>query len=170
MATDMLDALTTYNQNIGKPAPEKDYGEGYGKLPGGLSTKLSGLLKGGMPAIPGGAGGAGAVGGEAAGVAGAAGAAEGAAGAGAAAGGAMGIAELLPFLAALCDVRCKENIIPTGEMVMGVPEYEFSYIGDTSGNRYSGPMAQDLEKMHPELVVEVNGYKLIPAELRKMVV
>lgn len=168
----MLSALTEFNDDAGKFQPSKFMPTGKeGESMKSPSSFLQGLLGGGgAPAAGVGeaAGAAGAAEGLGAGAAGA-GAAEGAAGAAGAAGAMGGIEALLPFLAALCDVRCKENIHLTGETIMGVPEYEFSYIGDKSGARYRGPMAQDLEKIHPELVVEIHGFKMIPAELRKSV-
>jgi len=56
------------------------------------------------------------------------------------------------------DIRIKENIVQIGEQ-NGYPLYEFNYIGDDV--RYSGVMAQDVEKITPEAVVEINGIKAV---------
>lgn len=131
---------------------------GMGGIGGAAAAEGAAGAAGTGAAIGGGAAAAGGAGAAGAGAAGAAGAGA----AGAAAGGG-GIAALLPFLAALSDRRAKENIVATGGTVMGVPEYEWSYIG--SKTRFVGPMAQDLELVRPDLVAEVNGMKFIPVEL-----
>lgn len=65
----------------------------------------------------------------------------------------LGIASMaLPFLS---DARLKENIVYLGERD-GLPIYEWSYKG--SSERHIGPMAQDVQKVNPDAVVEQDGY------------
>lgn len=62
-------------------------------------------------------------------------------------------------LAALSDVRLKENIKEIGTIKL----YEFDYkdgFGLPKGRRV-GVMAQDLEKILPEAVTEKDGYKMV---------
>jgi hypothetical protein len=56
------------------------------------------------------------------------------------------------------DIRIKENVVRVGEE-NGYAIYEFNYIGDDA--RYSGVMAQDVEKVLPEAVTEINGIKAV---------
>lgn len=56
------------------------------------------------------------------------------------------------------DSRIKENIEPIGTE-SGWPVYAFNYIGDAQ--RYIGVMAQDVEKMQPDAVMEINGIKAV---------
>lgn len=67
------------------------------------------------------------------------------------------ISQLAPLFAA-SDINLKENIIPVGEE-NGYPIYEFNYIGDDQ--KYIGVMAQDVEKVTPEAIGELNGYKTV---------
>lgn len=55
----------------------------------------------------------------------------------------------------MSDIRLKHNIKRVGAY-HGFPEYEFSYIG--SNDRYIGVMAQDVIKVKPEAVIEIDGY------------
>lgn len=59
-------------------------------------------------------------------------------------------------LFAMSDRRMKDNVVAVG-IENGHNVYEFNYLGD--GNRYIGVMAQEIEKTHPEAVIEINGIK-----------
>ncbi len=55
--------------------------------------------------------------------------------------------------AALSDASIKEDISPTGEATQdGIPIYTYRYIGDKQ--RYRGVMAQDVQRIKPEAVVQ----------------
>jgi len=54
------------------------------------------------------------------------------------------------------DARIKENIEPIGQE-NGFNVYEFNYIGKP--DKYIGVMAQEVEKINPDAVVEINGVK-----------
>jgi len=54
------------------------------------------------------------------------------------------------------DIQVKENIIPDGTW-KGYNVYRFNYIGDTVRRR--GVMAQEVEKIRPDAVVEFDGIK-----------
>lgn len=56
------------------------------------------------------------------------------------------------------DMRVKENIKPHGAE-NGWPVYEFSYLNDP--RRYIGVMAQEVEQIMPEAVVEIEGIKAV---------
>lgn len=56
------------------------------------------------------------------------------------------------------DIRIKENIEEKGTR-NGFKWYEFNY--KWSPQRFGGVMAQDVEKIKPEAVIEENGYKLV---------
>lgn len=71
------------------------------------------------------------------------------------AGGQIGSAYLKASM--LSDARAKENIRRVGYLDNGLPVYSFSYIG--SPQTQIGLMAQDVEKVIPEAVVEMNGLK-----------
>lgn len=58
----------------------------------------------------------------------------------------------------MCDLRVKENLELIGYYDDGIPCYAFQYIWDHE-NWFVGPVAQEVEKVHPELVVEYNGIK-----------
>jgi hypothetical protein len=69
-------------------------------------------------------------------------------------------------LAAASDRRLKENIELVGrdERTM-LPLYEFEYKGG-DGRRFLGVMADDVEKVFPEAVIEMsNGYKAVDYDL-----
>jgi hypothetical protein len=62
-------------------------------------------------------------------------------------------------LFAASDIRLKENIKTVGEE-NGYPIYEFNYINDPD-RTYIGVMAQDVEKVKPEAVIESEGFKKV---------
>jgi len=60
------------------------------------------------------------------------------------------------------DIRVKENITPTEsvlEKIAKPPVYDWNYIGDDK--KRTGPMAQDIEKVFPEMIIERDGIKYI---------
>ena len=62
--------------------------------------------------------------------------------------------------AAFSDIRLKENIERVGTTEGGIPIYEYNYIG--SDIRHVGVMAQEVEKVIPEAVIEhESGFKLV---------
>lgn len=63
------------------------------------------------------------------------------------------------LFAGLSDIRAKENIKHIGEE-NGFPIYEFSYKSEPD-RRFIGVMAQDVEKIMPEAVGELDGYKTV---------
>lgn len=60
-------------------------------------------------------------------------------------------------MAAASDIRVKENISRVGALFDGTPIYVFNYIGDNVPQ--IGVMAQDVETIRPDAVVEINGVK-----------
>ncbi len=56
--------------------------------------------------------------------------------------------------AMMCDIRTKDiaSLREVGEFLPGVPMYEFEYIWMPGVKRY-GPIAQELERLYPEMVV-----------------
>lgn len=59
--------------------------------------------------------------------------------------------------AMMCDMRVKRNLELVGHYADGIPQYAFQYIwGD---EWFVGPVAQEVEQVHPELVFEVEGVK-----------
>lgn len=66
-------------------------------------------------------------------------------------------------LLALCDVRAKDIIREIGKTHDDLPIYLFRYKG--SNQMQVGVMAQDVEKVKPEAVHEINGMKHIDMEL-----
>ena len=62
---------------------------------------------------------------------------------------------------ALSDRRFKTDITEIGKAANGLPLYSFRYIGDPEQRLNVGLMAQDVEKMHPNAVTEVNGIKIV---------
>ena len=70
---------------------------------------------------------------------------------------------------AFSDRRIKENIVEVGvDQRTALPLYEFNYIIEF-GNpdiRYQGVMADDVELIHPEAVVETDlGFKAVNYEM-----
>jgi hypothetical protein len=64
------------------------------------------------------------------------------------------------------DVRIKENIKQVGAMANGLPVYEYEYKPEykhlVGSGKFIGVMAQDVEKVMPEAVVEhPDGYKMV---------
>ena len=72
--------------------------------------------------------------------------------------GLMNTGGMLGAAAIKSDFRLKENINPVGER-NGYQLYEFNYKGEKG--RYRGVMAQEVEEITPEAIVEVNGYKAV---------
>ena len=87
----------------------------------------------------------------AAGAAGAGAASAGAGAAGASSAGAAGAGALFS------DIRIKENISQVGSLDNGLPVYLFNYKGNKTPQ--IGLMAQDVEKVNNEAVVEIDGIK-----------
>lgn len=58
---------------------------------------------------------------------------------------------------AICDLRLKENIIKVGQLDNGLPLYLFNYKGDDK--LHINVMAQDVEKVNPDAVIEINNIK-----------
>lgn len=78
---------------------------------------------------------------------------------GGAAAGASGFASSVPAVAA-SDIRLKENIEYTGEKTKdGIPVILFNYKGRPQ--RFRGVIAQDVEKVIPDAVIELNGVKYV---------
>ena len=61
-----------------------------------------------------------------------------------------------------CDIRVKENIIKVGQLDNGLPLYLFNYIGDD--RPYINVIAQDVEKVKPHAVIEINNIKHVNME------
>jgi len=79
--------------------------------------------------------------------------------AGQAAGAAL-VTQGIPYLASLVsDRRAKENISQVGELDNGLPVYVFNYKGDQTPQ--IGVMAQDVEKVNEDAVIEVDGVKMV---------
>lgn len=57
----------------------------------------------------------------------------------------------------LSDARAKENIVRAGELYDGQPLYWFNYIGSPETDL--GLMAQDVERVIPDAVCEIDGLK-----------
>lgn len=70
-------------------------------------------------------------------------------------GGLSGLTSLLTF----SDERVKENIEEVGELHDGQPIYSYNYIGDNVPR--IGLMAQEVEKLRPDAVVEIGGVKAV---------
>lgn len=69
------------------------------------------------------------------------------------------IAGALPWATMFSDSRIKEDITKVGTLNNGLPVYTFRYIGDDKFNM--GLMAQDVEKVKPEAVMEIGGIKAV---------
>lgn len=65
------------------------------------------------------------------------------------------------------DIRIKENITKVGQLDNGLPVYIFNYKTDPDGIPQIGLMAQDVEKIAPDAVTEINGVKHIYYERLK---
>jgi hypothetical protein len=71
----------------------------------------------------------------------------------------------------MSDVREKEDIIRVGSVLTPDQEgqdrelkiYDYQYKRDPSGTRFRGPMAQDVEKIRPDAVMERGGRKYLHA-------
>ncbi len=62
------------------------------------------------------------------------------------------------------DKRIKENIKPVDnalDKVRQLSGYSYNYIGNDPANRNGGIMAQDLEKVLPDAVSEIDGVKYV---------
>jgi hypothetical protein len=59
----------------------------------------------------------------------------------------------------MCDLRVKRNLEHVGYYDDGIPQYAFQYLW--SDDWYFGPIAQEVELVHPELVGEINGIKFV---------
>lgn len=57
------------------------------------------------------------------------------------------------------DRRLKEDIAPVGALFDGTPVYGYRYKGAPA--YHIGLMAQDVEKISPHAVIEINGYKAV---------
>jgi len=69
---------------------------------------------------------------------------------------------LLPLL--FSDIRVKENIKPIDsalDKVSKLAGYSYNYKFNPPDNRNGGVMAQDLEKVLPDAVSEINGVKFV---------
>lgn len=62
-------------------------------------------------------------------------------------------------LAKNSDRRLKENITKVGTLDNGLPVYSYKY--KSGGPQEIGLMAQDVEKVNPSAVIEVNGFKRV---------
>jgi hypothetical protein len=56
-------------------------------------------------------------------------------------------------------MRLKQDIEPVGTLFDGTPVYGFRYRGAPA--YHIGLMAQDVEKINPSAVIEINGYKAV---------
>lgn len=61
--------------------------------------------------------------------------------------------------AAACDIRLKKDIKRIGKLDNGLPIYLFRYKDDPDNKLHVNVMAQDVEKVMPDAIVEVDGYK-----------
>ena len=77
----------------------------------------------------------------------------------------QGIGSAAAGIAMGSDIRIKENIRKVGSTDGGLPVYIYNYIGDNV--THMGVMAQDVEKVNPEAVTEMNGYKAVYYDLVK---
>ena len=62
-------------------------------------------------------------------------------------------------LAAMSDIRLKTNISKVGTLDNGLPVYSYQY--KSGGPQQIGLMAQDVEKINPSAVTEINGFKAV---------
>lgn len=75
----------------------------------------------------------------------------------------IGVATGIAKTIALCDARAKENIKHVGHMANGLPLYSFNYTGDDEPQ--INVMAQDVEKVMPDAVIEIDGLKHVNMEM-----
>lgn len=77
----------------------------------------------------------------------------------------MGGLGSLVTLLSMCDIRTKKVIRQIGFMPVAdgstIPMYEFTYNNDPDQKTWIGPMAQEVEEVLPDAVVEVGGIKHI---------
>lgn len=64
---------------------------------------------------------------------------------------------------AACDIRFKTDIKQVGLLDNGLPVYTFRYKYDKS-KVHMNVMAQDVEKIKPEAVIEIDGFKYVDME------
>lgn len=76
---------------------------------------------------------------------------------------ASGIASMLPMI--FSDARIKEDIAPVGILFDNTPVYSYRYKGDT--RPHIGVMAQDVEKVRPDAVVEVGPARVKMVDYKK---
>src|SRR5206468_222846 len=63
----------------------------------------------------------------------------------------------------ISDKRLKENMRMVGDLFGKLPVYEYNYVGDAE--RFTGLLAQEVEKVVPEAVLEVDyGFKAVSYE------
>jgi len=60
---------------------------------------------------------------------------------------------------AACDIRLKTDIQKVGKLDNGLPLYMFRYKDDPTNKIYINVMAQDVEKVNPDAVQEIDGFK-----------
>jgi hypothetical protein len=65
----------------------------------------------------------------------------------------------------MSDRRVKKDIQVIGELFDGTPVYRFRYRHDPTNTLHIGFMAQDIEKIKPEAVLEINGIKHVNYDL-----
>ena len=59
-----------------------------------------------------------------------------------------------------CDRRTKENIVPLGSTLGGIPLYSFNYVGESEPR--IGPMADEVAMLQPDALGEpVSGYQTV---------
>ena len=71
----------------------------------------------------------------------------------------LGRAGITAYGASGSDIRIKENISRVGTLDNGLPVYSFRY--KAGGPQQIGLMAQDVEKVNPMAVTEINGVKAV---------
>ena len=77
--------------------------------------------------------------------------------------GPSGIAQMASLVGAIApfippsDIRVKRNIVSEGTSWKGLDVYTYNYLGQSTRRR--GVMAQDVEKIYPDAVVELGGVK-----------
>ena len=67
--------------------------------------------------------------------------------------------------ALMSDIRTKENIKQLGVLPSGLGVYEFEYKPEFKAfggkGKHIGVMAQEVELVQPNAVIEINGYKVV---------